>query len=458
MADQKISAMTAASSVADADITPIVQGGANKKSAFSVIKAYIQAAFDAIYVPLSRVLTIDGVAHDLSIDRSWTSSGVPTARTLTIGGTGHDLSADRSWTTTQILDGIDTPSQGDILIRSNSNWIVLTPSVDGEVLTTHGTSSNPTWTAIPGSGSGGSQLISGGGVAWTGTGFNYIISAAVYMINGVQYSSAQTPVTLTAADATQDRIDVFYVDDSGTAGVITGTPGTPPVQPSVDPGSQLLLTFAYVVAASSTPVITNENIYLENTEYTMSANAGTINLASTNNPYAGTKDIEGTATVAGNSFSGLKPSGTLDLSLYTLLVFQIRSKALWPNAKSISIFWQNGTTLIGSSQALKQGTFGFDSSNTSSYQQIVIPISNFGTGTSLVNRLRMTISGGGAAIGWYIDNIILQAGGGGGGGGGTVTNFTAGALSPLFTTTVTSPTTTPALGVVLSNAGANTYL
>jgi len=151
MADQKISAMTAASSVADADITPIVQGGTNKKSAFSVIKAYIQAAFDAIYVPLSRVLTIDGIAHDLSTDRSWTSGGVPTARTLTIGGTSHDLSADRSWTTTQILDGIDTPSQGDILIRSNSNWIVLNPSVDGEVLTTHGTSSNPTWTAIPGS-------------------------------------------------------------------------------------------------------------------------------------------------------------------------------------------------------------------------------------------------------------------------------------------------------------------
>src|SRR6266403_3985897 len=245
MADQKISAMTAASSVADADITPIVQGGANKKSAFSVIKDYIQGVFDAIYVPLSRVLTIDGVAHDLSTDRSWTSGGVPTARTLTIGGTGHDLSADRIWTTSQILDGIDTPSQGDILIRSNSNWIVLNPSVDGEVLTTHGTSSNPTWTAIPGTGSGGSQLISGGGVAWTGTGFNYIIPAAVYLINGTQYNSPQTPVTLSAADPTQDRIDSFYADTSGTSGVITGTPGSPPIAPSVDPASQLFITFAY---------------------------------------------------------------------------------------------------------------------------------------------------------------------------------------------------------------------
>lgn len=314
-----------------------------------------------------------------------------------------------------------------------------------------------TFVPIPGSGSGVSQLISGGGVAWTGTGFNYIISAASYMINGTQYASPQTPVTLSAADPTEDRIDVFYVDDSGAAGVIEGTPGTPPVQPSVDPGSQLLLTFAYIVADTTEPVITNENIYLENTEYTMSTNAGTINLASTNNPYAGTKDIEGTATVAGNLFTGVKPSGTLDLSQYAQLTFQIRSKASWPNAKSMSIFWMNGGAVVGSSLALKNGTFGFDSSNTSSYQQIVIPAANFGTGTNPVDRLRVTVSGGGSSIGWYIDNIILQAGGGGGGGGGTVTNFTSGNLSPLFTTSVTNPTTTPNLAFTLSTAGANTH-
>lgn len=42
-------------------------------------------------------------------------------------------------------------------------------------------------------------------------------------------------------------------------------------------------------------------------------------------------------------------------------------------------------------------------------------------------------------------------------GGGTVTNFSAGDLSPLFTTTEANTTTTPALSFVLSNAGANTY-
>lgn len=44
-----------------------------------------------------------------------------------------------------------------------------------------------------------------------------------------------------------------------------------------------------------------------------------------------------------------------------------------------------------------------------------------------------------------------------GGGGGGVTSFSAGTLSPLFTTSVATATSTPALTFTLSNAGANTY-
>lgn len=44
----------------------------------------------------------------------------------------------------------------------------------------------------------------------------------------------------------------------------------------------------------------------------------------------------------------------------------------------------------------------------------------------------------------------------GGGGGGTVTDFSAGDLSPLFTTTEATTTTTPALSFSLTNASANT--
>ena len=43
-------------------------------------------------------------------------------------------------------------------------------------------------------------------------------------------------------------------------------------------------------------------------------------------------------------------------------------------------------------------------------------------------------------------------------GGGTVSSFSSGNLSPIFTTSVSNPTTTPALAFSLSNAAANTYL
>jgi hypothetical protein len=46
--------------------------------------------------------------------------------------------------------------------------------------------------------------------------------------------------------------------------------------------------------------------------------------------------------------------------------------------------------------------------------------------------------------------------GGGGGGSGTVTSFSAGLLSPLFTTSVATATTTPALSFALTNAAATT--
>src|SRR5258708_3416792 len=121
MADTRIPDLPAASTVADADITNIVQSGTDKKSAFSVIKAYLLAAFNSVYVPLSR--------------------------TLTIGGSAQTLASDRSWTTSTILDGAGSPAQGNILYRGSATWTLLAPGTDGNQLTTHGAGANPTWEA-----------------------------------------------------------------------------------------------------------------------------------------------------------------------------------------------------------------------------------------------------------------------------------------------------------------------
>lgn len=121
MADEKISDLPAATTVADADLATVVQSGTNKKSALSVIKTYIQTAFTSVFVALTR--------------------------TLTIGGSAKTLAADRSWTTNDILEGLGSPAQGDIIYRGASNWVLLTPGTSGNVLSTNGAGANPSWTA-----------------------------------------------------------------------------------------------------------------------------------------------------------------------------------------------------------------------------------------------------------------------------------------------------------------------
>src|SRR5882757_3680606 len=121
MADTKWSSFPAASSVADADYTAVVQGGTNKRGAMSVLKAYMLAAFNSVYVPLTR--------------------------TITIGGSAQSLAANRTWTSTTILDGVGSPAQGDILYRGASSWALLAPGTSGNVLTTAGASANPSWVA-----------------------------------------------------------------------------------------------------------------------------------------------------------------------------------------------------------------------------------------------------------------------------------------------------------------------
>ena len=72
---------------------------------------------------------------------------------------------------------------------------------------------------------------------------------------------------------------------------------------------------------------------------------------------------------------------------------------------------------------------------------------------------------GSGAKSWVNGNYIYydgstwnMIGGATGGGGGSVTSFSAGNLSPIFSTTVTDPTTTPALSFTLTAAPPHTFL
>ncbi len=248
-------------------------------------------------------------------------------------------------------------------------------------------------------------VVSGGIITWL-SGYTYNVSAANYYIDGVFYQSLSTDITLDAADPTDDRIDLFLLTTSSTAVDITGTPSTPPVSPDYDANIQINIGFATVEASSTEPTITNDWIYQENIEWTTAVSAGTINPASTNNPYAGSLDVEGTSVLNGQYITF---TSTPNMSLYDIFSFQIRSKANFSTTKKIIFQWYNGTTAIGNPVPLGSGSYGFISTNTTTYQAISIPLSDFGNITG-ATTLRATQSNTSGNQGWYLDNLQLQDG------------------------------------------------
>jgi hypothetical protein len=257
----------------------------------------------------------------------------------------------------------------------------------------------------------GNYVVSGGGTAWTGIGYDYIVSTVAYGIQGVPLTAPQTAISLTAADVTYDRIDLVVANGSGAIAVVTGAPAASPVAPYLDPSTQVQLAFIYVPAVSTVPTSSVVSIYLDNVEWNSTKSGTGFNLASTSSPYEGTVDIEATGVVANDFVNLQKPTGTVDLSIYNSLIFQIKSKATWASAKSLSIFWKNSSgAAVGNTITFKSTKYGFNSATTSAYQQIVIPIADFNLNGIPVNQLQFKVSGSGSAIGFYIDKVLLQSG------------------------------------------------
>jgi len=268
------------------------------------------------------------------------------------------------------------------------------------------------------------QQLSGCGIEYV-SGLTFTVGQCTYTINGNTYTSPQANVTLMAADATNPRIDSIIVDITSTASVLTGVAATPALAPNTDPSTQLELTEITVNALATTPTgIVSTLLYDEGTgsgggEWTAAVTAN-LNATSTNNPYSLTHDVEASAAVLGNDLTLTKPSsGTVDLATVNNVVFYIRSKAQWPTgasggnaARSLAIFWKNGSAVKGATVMLRDGAFGFISSNTSSYQQVSIPAGLFGINGVLVTTLEIQVAGptGTSSIGFYIDKVTLQSG------------------------------------------------
>jgi hypothetical protein len=250
------------------------------------------------------------------------------------------------------------------------------------------------------------------GVGWAYTGaLGFTLTSGELYIDNEKVIVPEQSLSLDAAHATLPRIDVLYVDNTGTFGKITGIPAATPAPSSVDPTTQFYLTFVVVPAAATdlTAGITTETIFNENSEWTSATGGSGFNADSSSNPNSGTKSLELTA-VASGAYAKFTRATPVALGESGSLLLWIKSKGTWNAKRSLLLQFYASGSAVGQAVTLKEGSFGFVSSLTTGYQLLVIPKSSFSVPpTTSVNEFRLTGAGsGGSAIGAYIDPIQLQ--------------------------------------------------
>lgn len=98
----------------------------------------------------------------------------------------------------------------------------------------------------------GTGVVSGCAVTAQGTpDMTVAVAAGVIRVNSLLPAVAAGNVTVTAADATNPRIDLIVANDSGTKACTAGTAAASPKAPAV-PANSVLLAMVYVPAADTT--------------------------------------------------------------------------------------------------------------------------------------------------------------------------------------------------------------
>lgn len=243
-----------------------------------------------------------------------------------------------------------------------------------------------------------------GDIAWD-SGLTFNINPLLYNIGNELLTTTATQVTLANADITNDRIDLIYVDNTGTVDKITGTPSATPVPPLYDFG-QIILSQITVPALSGTPDVSIIDVYLENTEWTVVENTGgsNFNLASATDPKEGSVSIEGTS-VGNNDIIQFTNSATINPE--RVLEMNIKNKSSWVTTIDVEIRLYNGTKQVGRTLKLSDGEFGFNRASII-YQTVLIPIHRFEIDDE-IDKLTLTWIGTGT-VGFYLDRIRFQNG------------------------------------------------
>lgn len=243
---------------------------------------------------------------------------------------------------------------------------------------------------------------------WIPGTLSFLVRANLYPINGISYSAPETTVTLEAADGTYDRFDVIVATSSNTVTYVKGTASASPALPDIDDLTQYVVTYVSIPTGATEPdLVTTEDIYLENTEWTTASNTSGVRiaLASTNNPSTGTYCIESSSPITGDYITFDKGSNFFHNN-YLNLSFKIRLKAAMPGNARIRLEWYIGSTLASTYISIRNGDYGFDNTNTTTYQTIILPHDAFAFTSLKISKLKIYMLN--TCLGWYIDNVQYQ--------------------------------------------------
>lgn len=212
------------------------------------------------------------------------------------------------------------------------------------------------------------------------------------------------------------------------------------------------VSFAGSGTVTTTLATVNSNTFGSNTFLKFAVNAKGLTTSAT---AVVNSDIVG--ALGYTPYNATNPNGYIPLTALSVAAPLSYNNTTGAFAIQVANTSQNGylsstdwNTFNGKQVALSGTGYLKFSGTTPSYLTPTQVTADLNVFTSLLQGL-VPASGGGTTNFLRADGTWATPG-----GGGTVTSFSAGNLSPLFTTSVATATTTPALSFALSNASANT--
>ncbi len=290
------------------------------------------------------------------------------------------------------LDNLATDAQKNV----QSDWNELDPTSDAYIL--------------------GKPVFESNEIAvsalWT-SGLNFDVTADLFPVNNISYAATPDEVTLDAAHATLDRIDLIVAVKPiapatvGTVGFIKGTPATAAlvVPPDFDSSIYYVIKQVIIRDLATTPEgVSTTQIYDEGVEWTVALSA---NLAeTTNDPSVGTKSLEGTNTLETDYalFTAPAPLSTADIGALT---FDFKNKEAVVGKKiSIEVLLAGVRIEKYDFGSQENGYFDEDLEYQSLYidkSKLNLPLQNFDE-----IRIQPFFD----STGYFIDNIVLHTGSG----------------------------------------------